>query len=235
MKRIITATIALSIVTWFLFTPVGNLISDNNSSIGYANYISMGNYDTYNEISYHKYDFELNNIIKGIPYGSSIAIQNNMPQLVQHYNYSLPLNNYNGSPEYIVDDPYYIWFYTVTLSGKTVSSMVNFVNCKIGDGYGIVYSESGIVLLEKNYTGKIQNFVPLDIKSGNNTYINFLSPGEYKISYNGNLFVEISNGERYYNVSVKDGTGYLHLNKYIVDYKINFTGNGTIKINEINS
>jgi uncharacterized membrane protein len=224
MKRIITVAIALSIATWFLFTPVGNLISDNNSSISYVNYVSMGNYNTYNEISYHKYDSELNNIIKSIPYGSSVAIQNNMPQLVQYYNYSLPINNYNASPEYIVDDPYSVWFYNVTISGNTVSSMVNFVNCKICNGYGIVDSESGIVLLEKNYTGKIKDFVPMDIKAGNNTYINFLSPGEYQFNYNGNGSVKMITTNGMFNITMKDGIGYFNTGKYITDFKLIFSG-----------
>ena len=83
MKRFVTVALAVAIITWFLFTPYGNLITDNNNGMHGANYLVMGNYETYSHIHYTTYDQELQNMINSIPKGSSVAIQNNMPQLVQ--------------------------------------------------------------------------------------------------------------------------------------------------------
>ena len=106
MKRFATVALAVAIITWFLFTPYGNLITDNNNGMHGANYLVMGNYETYSHIHYTTYDQELQNMINSIPKGSSVAIQNNMPQLVQFYNYAVAMNGYNGSPQYIITDPY---------------------------------------------------------------------------------------------------------------------------------
>ena len=154
IKHVMPVVIAITIITWLLFTPYGNLITDNNSGIPYANEISMGNYDAYSSITCTVEDKELNSMIVKIPEGSSVAIQNNMPQLVQSYNYVLPSNNYNGSPEYIITDPYSIWFYNVGISPGTYTDTLSLANEKLDSGsYGILYEESGMILMEKSYTG----------------------------------------------------------------------------------
>ena len=56
MKRFITVALAVAIITWFLFTPYGNLATDNNHDIGIANYLAMGHYETYSNIHYTEYD-----------------------------------------------------------------------------------------------------------------------------------------------------------------------------------
>ena len=213
--------IAITVVTWFLFTPYGNLLTDNNSGIPYINNVSMGNYDTYSSITYSIEDRELNSMISKIPKGSSVAIQNNMPQLVQSYNYILPCNGYNGSPQYIITDPYSVWFYNVKLDPGTYTDTLTLVNEKLNSkNYGILYEESGMILLEKSYTGIPAKFIPYKINVQNNSIINFMPPGNYSVQTNVNITLIGSTGT--YNIISENGYGYFSIKKYITDVKIEF-------------
>ena len=72
IKHIMPVVVAITVITWLLFTPYGNLLTDNNSGLPYANEISMGNYDAYSSITYSIEDRELSSMIMKIPKGSSI-------------------------------------------------------------------------------------------------------------------------------------------------------------------
>ena len=221
IKHIMPVIIAITVVTWFLFTPYGNLLTDNNSGIPYINNVSMGNYDTYSSITYSIEDRELNSMISKIPKGSSVAIQNNMPQLVQSYNYILPCNGYNGSPQYIITDPYSVWFYNVKLDPGTYTDTLTLVNEKLNSkNYGILYEESGMILLEKSYTGIPAKFIPYKINVQNNSIINFMPPGNYSVQTNVNITLIGSTGT--YNIISENGYGYFSIKKYITDVKIEF-------------
>ena len=219
--------IAITIITWLLFTPYGNLITDNNSGIPYANEISMGNYDAYSSITCTVEDKELNSMIVKIPEGSSVAIQNNMPQLVQSYNYVLPFNNYNGSPEYIITDPYSIWFYNVGISPGTYTDTLSLANEKLDSGsYGILYEESGMILMEEGYTGKARQFIPYEANATNNSIINFMPPGNYSVSSNVNITLIGNNWM--YKITPVNGYGQFTLKNYITNVDIEF--NSTEKL-----
>ena len=227
IKHVMPVVIAITIITWLLFTPYGNLITDNNSGIPYANEISMGNYDAYSSITCTVTDKELNSMIVKIPEGSSVAIQNNMPQLVQSYNYVLPSNNYNGSPEYIITDPYSIWFYNVDISPGTYTDTLSLVNEKLSSGnYGILYEESGMVLMEKGYTGKAKEFIPYEVNATGNSIINFMPPGNYSVSSNANITLISNNGM--YRITPINGYGQFTLKNYITNVHIEF--NSTEKL-----
>ena len=214
IKQIMPVVIAITIITWLLFTPYGNLITDNNSGIPYANEISMGNYGTYSSITCTVEDKELNSMIMKIPEGSSVAIQNNMPQLVQSYNFVLPFNNYNGSPEYIITDPYSTWFYDVSISLGSYTNTVSLTNEKLSSGnYGILYEESGMILMEKGYTGTPKQFIPYEVKTMNNSVINFMPPGNYSVHSNANITLIDNNG--IYNITSVNGMATLILKNYI--------------------
>ena len=224
IKHVMPVVIAITIITWLLFTPYGNLITDNNSGIPYANEISMGNYDAYSSITCTVEDKELNSMIVKIPEGSSVAIQNNMPQLVQSYNYVLPFNNYNGSPEYIITDPYSIWFYNVGISPGTYTDTLSLANEKLSSGsYGILYEESGMILMEKSYTGKARQFIPYEVNATNNSIINFMPPGNYSVHSNVNITLIGNNGM--YKITSENGYGQFTLTNYMtnVDIKFNST------------
>ena len=227
MKHIMPVVIVITIITWLLFTPYGNLLTDNNSGIPYANNISMGNYDAYSSIAYSIEDRELSSMINRIPEGSSVAIQNNMPQLVQSYNYVLPWNGYNGSPQYIITDPYSLWFYNVELAPGTYTNTLTLVNEKLISGnYGILYEESGMILLEKAYTGNPTKFISYKINVHNNSIINFMPPGNYTVHSNVNVTLTSSNG--IYNIISENGYAHFSIKKYITDVRVEYDSSSNI-------
>ena len=227
IKHIMPFVIAITVITWLLFTPYGNLLTDNNSRIPYADNISMGNYDAYSSIAYSVEDKELNSMINKIPNGSSVAIQNNMPQLVQSYNYVLPWNGYNGSPQYIITDPYSLWFYNVELDPGTYTNTLTLVNEKLSSGnYGILYEESGIILLEKGYTGKPVKFIPYKVNLQNNSIINFMPPGNYSVRSNVNVTLISNNG--IYNTNSENGYAHFSIKKYITDVRVEYDSDSNI-------
>ena len=227
IKHIMPVVIAITVITWLLFTPYGNLITNDNSGIPYANEISMGNYDAHSSITYTLEDGELNSMIMKIPEGSSVAIQNNMPQLVQSYNYVLPCNGYNGSPQYIITDPYSVWFYNVGISPNTHTDTLTLVNEKLSSGnYGILYEESGMILLEKNYTANIIKFIPYNTTAKNNSIINFIPPGNYSVESNVNVTLISNNGT--YKIVPHNGYAYFSIEKYITGVRVGF--NSDMKI-----
>ena len=227
IKHVMPVVIAITIITWLLFTPYGNLITDNNSGIPYANEISMGNYDAHSSITCTIEDKELNSMIMKIPEGSSVAIQNNMPQLVQSYNYVLPSNNYNGSPEYIITDPYSIWFYNVGISPGTYTDTLSLANEKLSSGsYGILYEESGMILMEKGYTGKARQFIPYEANTTNNSIINFMPPGNYSVHSNVNITLIDNNGM--YKITPVNAYGQFTLKNYITNVDIEFNSTGKL-------
>ena len=232
MKRFITVALAVAIITWFLFTPYGNLATDNNHDIGIANYLAMGHYETYSNIHYTEYDRELQSMINSIPEGSSVAIQNNMPQLVQFYNYTLPVNGYNGTPQYIIADPYSCWFYNLEISSNAVTDTITLVNHKLNSGdYTILMEKSGMILLEKNYKGNITDFVPYQSTVFNGSTMNFIPPGEYIINISHKITIRSAQGTL---VGVSNnGSVSFHLDEYLTGVTMTTAQNGTFTITQI--
>ncbi len=232
MKKFITMAFAVAIITWVLLTPYGNLATDNNHDMAVANYLVMGNYGTYSNIHYTAYDSELQSMINSIPEGSSVAIQNNMPQLVQFYNYTLPVNGYNGTPQYIIADPYSIWFYNLAISSNVITDTLPLVNHKLNSGdYGILMEESGMVLLEKNYNGDITEFIPYKITVFNNTSINFMPPGDYRININHNI--TISSEQKTFTANNENGIVNFTLNEYLTGITVTTDQRTTFTITQI--
>ena len=233
MKKFITMAFAVAIITWFLFTPYGNLVTDNNHDIGTANYLVDGNYGTYSNIRYTECDKGLQKMVNEIPTGSSVAIQNNMPQLVQFYNYTLPVNGYNASPKYIITDPYSPWFYDTTISPGTVTDTLLLVNHKLISGdYGILMEVSGMILLEKNYSGKILNFIPYRNTAFNGTSINFMPPGNYSINMEHSITV--NSAQCTFTVEGHDGIVNFSIHQYLTGITIITGQKGNFVISQLN-
>jgi len=232
MKKFITMAFAVAIVTWFLVTPYGNLATDNNHDMGIANYLAMGNYETYSNIHYTEYDRELQSMINSIPEGSSVAIQNNMPQLVQFYNYTLPVNGYNGTPQYIIADPYSIWFYNIGISSNAITDTLSLVNHKLNsEDYGILMEESGMVLLEKNYEGNITVFVSYKSTAFNGSSMNFMPPGDYIINITHNI--TISSSQKTFTANSENGIVSFTLNEYLTGITVTTSNVCTFTITQI--
>ena len=233
MKKFITMAFAVAIVTWFLFSPYGNLATNNNHDIGTVNYLVDGNYATYSNIHYTEYDKRLQKMVNAIPVGSSVAIQNNMPQLVQFYNYTLPVNGYNGSPQYIITDPYSSWFYDTTISPGTVTDTLSLVNHKLISGdYGILREVSGMILLEKNYSGKILDFIPYRNTVSNDTSINFMPPGNYSINIEHSITVNST--QCTFTVESHNGIVNFSLKQYLTGITIKTGQKGNFVMSQIN-
>jgi uncharacterized membrane protein len=233
MKKFITMAFAVAIITWFLFTPYGNLVTDNNHDIGTANYLVDGNYATYSNIHYTEYDKELQRMVNAIPEGSSVAIQNNMPQLVQFYNYTLPVNGYNGSPQYIITDPYSPWFYNTTISPGTVTDTLSLVNHKLISGdYGILMEVSGMILLEKNYSGKILDFIPYSNTAFNGSTITFMPPGNYSINIEHSI--TINSTQCTFTAESYNGIVNFNIKQYLTGITIQTSQKGNFVISQIN-
>lgn len=234
LKHIMPVVIAITVITWLLFTPYGNLITNDNSGIPYANEISMGNYDSYSSITYSIEDRQLSSMMMKIPEGSSVAIQNNMPQLVQSYNYVLPCNGYNASPQYIITDPYSIWFYNVDLSPNSYTNTLSLVNEKLNSGdYGILYEESGMMLMEKNFNGTPLKFIPYETKAMNGSIINFIPPGTYSVQSEVN--VTLVSDEGIFDIVSDNGYGHFSIEKYITYAKVEFNSGNSIAIKQYSS
>ena len=232
MKKFITIVFAVAIITWLLFTPYGNLATDNNHDIGVINYLAMGNYGTYSNIHYTKYDRELQSMINSIPEGSSVAIQNNMPQLTQFYNYTLPVNRYNGTPQYIIADPYSIWFYNPVISPNVITDTLYLVNHQLNSGdYGILMEESGMTLLEKNYKGNTTKFVPYKVSAFNSSSINFMPPGNYMVNINHNI--TISSEQKTFTAINENGIVSFTLNEYLTGITVTTDQRTTFTITQI--
>ena len=200
--------------------------------MGIANYLAMGNYETYSNIHYTEYDRELQSMINSIPEGSSVAIQNNMPQLVQSYNYTLPVNGYNGTPQYIIADPYSIWFYNIGISSNAVTDTLSLVNHKLNsEDYGILMEESGMVLLEKNYKGNITVFVSYKSTAFNGSRMNFMPPGDYIINITHNI--TISSSQKTFTANSENGIVSFTLNEYLTELKITTSNVCTFTITQI--
>ena len=231
MKKFITVAFAVAVITWFLFTPYGNLATDNNHDMGVANYLAMGHYDTYSNIHYTVYDRELQSMINSIPRGASVAIQNNLPQLVQFYNYTLPVNGYNGTPQYIIADPFSSWFYNLGITSNAVTDTLSLVNHKLNsEDYGILMEESGMVLLEKNYKGNTTNFVPYKTTAFNSVSMNFMPPGNYSININNNI--TISSAQKTFTANSDNGVVSFTLNEYLTGVKVTTSQVGTFTITQ---
>ncbi len=120
-------------------------------------------YDIHGSTHFTGYDEHLDSIIDLIPKGSSVLIQDNMPQLCIGYNWTLPDSWHRGIyPQYVIEDPYSFFLTNPSLYGTPQNlTMMNVFNYLYTTGkYGIVAEESGIILLERNFTGPMEYYIP---------------------------------------------------------------------------
>lgn len=124
---------------------------------------------------------EVNQLVNLIPKNNSyVLFQNNIPQVLPRilsYNntpiigdsLSYNFTFYNGQTgnetvriDYVLADPYSHWFDYVSQISH-YPSLRNMLNYLYGSGnFGILAEESGITLLERNYSGPIQRFIPYE-------------------------------------------------------------------------
>ena len=150
-KVLAVTALFFNLALFSLYTPVGELYTSSYSNQRIAS-ILAGNDFSYNAVSsiqIQPYDSDLMNAVHMVPIGSSVLIQNNMPELVAGYNWTLPDFYVNGTyPAYILVDPhsyYYdhfsVAYHATNYTMKSLSSLL------LATGkYSVLYSEQNITL-----------------------------------------------------------------------------------------
>lgn len=153
VKKIAVALIAFNIFLAAFLSPVGNLFTQSHEGKVITTYFAgMG--ENYNSKSYMEYNSNfsyLNSAPHYVPAGSSILIQDNMPQMVQDYNWTLPFEyNYSTPSEYVAIDTYsadFTHFYLGKNGSRNMMYMVNgFLN---NSSYSIIDQFGGVVYMEE--------------------------------------------------------------------------------------
>jgi len=195
VMRLLYAITAFNVVLMLFLTPVGNLVTNGHGSVQVTTYLAgmNRNYDAPQQIQYSAIDSALWNCTALIPNGATVLIQNNMPQLTSGYSWILPdFFNYSSFPEYVVVDPYSPSFYTIYFTSnisRTMSSDVGMLLYRYD--YGILASDDGVTVLERNYTGTPLVFQPINLTyvlsgTGSARVNEWLVPGHYAIMFYGN-------------------------------------------------
>jgi uncharacterized membrane protein len=150
-KVLAVTALFFNLALFSLYTPVGELYTASYSNQRIASIVT-GNDFSYNALSsiqLKPYDSDLMIAVHMVPIGSSVLIQNNMPELVAGYNWTLPDFYVNGTfPTYILVDPYSYYYdhfsvaYHITnYTMKSLSAIL------LASGrYSTVYSEQNITL-----------------------------------------------------------------------------------------
>lgn len=166
-KRVLTVAVAVLLINIVLFsfeTPVGNEYTGSVDT-NLANGIITGSYYSYytsDHIVIGPWDSYLRSALNDIPAGSSVLIQNNMPQEVLGYNWSLPDAMPKGFiPDYIIIDPYSMFYNNYSSYPHSDNyTMMNAANYFLESGdYGILFWEDFIVVLSLHYSGA-PHFIP---------------------------------------------------------------------------
>lgn len=199
-RHVITVATAILILNILLFSfesPVGEEFTHSVDS-NLANGIITGSYYSYytpERICMGPWDSYLRSALESIPPGSSVLIQNNMPQEVLGYNWSLPDSMPTGFiPCYIVVDPYSIFYNNYSeYPHRDNFTMMTAASYFLSTGnYGISLWEDSIVILTYHYSGTVK-FIPssrcISLHSvsdgihcnGECTVLPFVVPGTYEL------------------------------------------------------
>jgi uncharacterized membrane protein len=221
VRRIAVMILALNIAIAMVLMPWGPFNPDITSS-----------YNMDNAIHVTVQDQALDKMITLIPKGSSVLIQDNMPQLAIIYNWTLPDFLKNGTyPDYIITDPYSYFFDHYSVYNPLYNqTMIQVFNMLFSTGKYSVYAESyGMILLKINYHGSPIMFTPFTMNVPGSANISFIAPGNYKVenaSENATLQI-IYNGSMI--MSVKAGSSF-HIAEYLTGLKIILKNSATAEI-----
>ena len=150
-KALAVSALFFNLALFSLYTPIGELYTSSYHNKELASVLT-GNDFSYNAISsvqIEPYDTGLMKAIQMVPAGSSVLIQNNMPELVAGYNWTLPDFYVNGTyPTYILVDPYSYYYdhYSVAYH-VTNYTMQSLSKVLLASGrYSVLFSEENITL-----------------------------------------------------------------------------------------
>ncbi len=168
ISKPLLATLAVLTIVLFAFAnPLGNIVTGQNQynpvSTELAGIHDRNSFSS--EIRYTASDQALSELLALVPHGSSVMVQNNMPEMVYKYNWSLPFQREipGTYPEYIVTDPYSSSFTGLLPERSNNYTMENAFNFYFGTGkYGVLGDAYGEILLEKGYTGSPLIYDPVN-------------------------------------------------------------------------
>lgn len=201
VMRFLYVITAFNVVLMLFLTPIGNIVTNGHGSQQITTYLAgmNRNYNAADAITYTSSDGVLWNITRMVPAGSSVLIQNNMPQLTSGYNWTLPdFFNFTSFPEYVVVDPYNPSFYTVYFTSNISRTMSSEIGpLLLTDNYGVLVSYDGIMLLKRGYTGTPTVFSPVSdtYDAYNSTLFKicvWLAPAHYVLTFSGKFIRQVS-------------------------------------------
>ena len=193
LRNLITGAVILNIFLAAFLTPVGNIYTQGELSTQVTHYVAgmSRNYNASSSIAPYGNVTPLNSVGKYIPYGSSVLIQNNMPQFTNDYNWSLPfIYNFQLPDHYAILDTYSPYFDHFYLGNNSSRNMMYLTNGFLrNDTYHLLYQNGGIILLTTNDTPPVF-YRGLDFKwdqilyneMNNSVHSTVLTPGNFSIS-----------------------------------------------------
>jgi uncharacterized membrane protein len=193
VKKVAVALIAFNVFLAAFLSPVGNLFTESHEGNVIATYVA-GLGENYNSRSYMAYNPNLsylNSAPHYVPPGSSLLIQDNMPQMVQNYNWTLPFEyNYSTPSRYVAIDTYsadFTHFYLGKNSSRNMMYMAN--GFLLNSTYSIIDQFGGIIYMEMgNHPVSAFSGIRISMVSGKAAQISekingtILAPGNYSIS-----------------------------------------------------
>lgn len=173
VKSVAVSILILNVILFSFLTPAGNLFTGPNDSNVSGDLTGLPySYNTVQYIAYQHYDSYLRDVISMVPKGSSVMIEDNLPQMSYGYKWYLPewITPAN-LPKYAIIDPYSRFYDQGSYYGSNISNCTvaraNMLYSKYG--YGLVAEIGGIVLMERGYTGTVK-FTPLTMNFSYNSF-----------------------------------------------------------------
>ena len=176
LRRVAYTMLLLDLVLALFFTPAGVLLTHGNmnSNMVYGLTGMTEYYNTQNLIQQHGYDHSIAEVMSLIPKGSTVLIQNNMPQLTSGYQWLIP-DGYNihnlSSPDFVIVDTYNRAYYTSYFTSDYQMNMAYDASYFLSNHIYGVYAESeGVLLLKKNYSQAPVLWKPVEATLSSATY-----------------------------------------------------------------
>jgi uncharacterized membrane protein len=162
-----TGVLLATLVCASVFAPWGPL----NPALGASTALRVGQYDVpYALESNQSVIADLHRMINMVPPNGWVLVQNNMPQLLNRTDWTIPGYYTVGQPlDYVINDPYDYNFYNLNTFGPAPASMMDWTNYFLVQGWHVWADADGALLLSATGAGPpafydplVQTFTPAD-------------------------------------------------------------------------
>ncbi|MBX8640313.1 MAG: DUF2079 domain-containing protein [Thermoplasmata archaeon] len=229
LRKLTAASLIAISVTGTMFLPYSPL--NGRTAMPFIS----GNYSFRTQTTVTRTEQELLAVFSTIPPNASVLIQNNMPQLAQRMNFSMP-GLYSGSylPQFVVTDAQ-SRFLTLNLFGNYSGNMLYWADSFLASGrYGIYAEISNDLILERGYGGPVRYFAPYilqlpDMAGAHPLFTNvtgrnitmLLAEGSYTLRVSGGSFTDpalLTDGtilpHPHWKISDSNGSAYASVSIY---------------------